>query len=93
MVDVLFSVLLGLVAGVIPVYLGLLPLPIFRKLSKSNRNLLLTFSIGILLFLFVDVTSEGVELSKLINYGSLLFASGLIIGIGVPFIISSRRNR
>jgi ZIP family zinc transporter len=93
MVDVLFSILLGLVAGVIPVYLGLLPLPIFRKLSKSNRNLFLTFSIGILLFLFVDVTGEGVELSKLINYGSLLFAGGLIIGIGVPFIISSRRNR
>lgn len=93
MVDVLFSVLLGLVAGVIPVYLGLLPFPIFRKLSKSNRNLLLAFSIGILLFLFVDVTGEGVELSNLISYGSLLFAGGLIVGVGVPFLISSRRNR
>jgi zinc transporter, ZIP family len=91
MADVLYSAALGLIAGLIPVYLGLLPLPFFRRLSGSKRNLLLCFSIGILLFLFADVTGEGVELSRQVNYGSLLFAAGLIAGVVVPFLVSSRR--
>jgi zinc transporter ZupT len=92
MADILYSVALGFVAGLIPVYLGLLPLPLFRRLSGSKRNLLLSFSIGILLFLFADVTGEGVELSKQVSYGSLLFAVGLIVGVVVPFLVSSRRH-
>lgn len=92
MVDILYSAALGLIAGLIPVYLGLLPLPFFRRLSGSKRNLLLSFSIGILLFLFADVTGAGVELSKRVSYGSLLFAVGLIVGVVVPFLVSSRRH-
>ncbi len=92
MVDVLYSITLGIVAGLVPVYLGLLPVPLFRRLSSSKRNLLLSFSIGILLFLFADVTGEGVDLSKLVNFGSLLFAAGLIIGALVPFLVSTRRH-
>ncbi len=93
MADIAYSILLGLVAGVIPVYLGVLPFPLFRRLTGAWRNLLLSFSIGILLFLFADVTEEGIGLSELVNYGSLLFASGLIIGVILPFLISSRRNK
>ena len=92
MADIFYSVALGIIAGLIPVYLGLLPIPLFRRLSISKRNLLLCFSIGILLFLFADVTGEGVGLSKQVSYGSLLFAVGLIVGVGVPFIVSSRRH-
>jgi zinc transporter ZupT len=93
-VDILYSAALGFIAGLIPVYLGLLPLPFFRRLSPSKRNLLTSFSIGILLFLFVDVTEEAVELSKQTGgIGSLLFAIGLVIGVGIPFVISSRRHR
>ena len=73
-------------------YLGLLPVPLFRRLSSSKRNLLLSFSIGILLFLFADVTGEGVSLSKQVTYGPLLFAVGLIVGVGVPFLVSTRRH-
>jgi ZIP family zinc transporter len=93
MVDILYSAALGFVAGLIPVYLGLLPLPFFRRLSVSKRNLLISFSIGILLFLFVDVTGHAVELSKQTGYGSFLFAVGLVMGVGIPFLISSRRQR
>jgi len=92
MADVLYSAGLGLVAGLVPVYLGLLPLPFFRRLSGSGRNLLLSFSIGILLFLFADVTGEGIELSGQVNFGWLLFAAGLIVGVFVPFLVSSRRR-
>lgn len=93
MVDVFYSAALGLIAGLVPVYLGLLPLPFFRRLSGSRRNVLLSFSIGILLFLFADVTGEGIELSRQVSYGSLLFAAGLVLGVFAPFLVSSRRRR
>lgn len=93
MVDILYSAALGFVAGLLPVYLGLLPLPLFRRLSAPRRNLLVSFSVGILLFLFADVTEEAVGLSGHTWYGALLFAVGLVIGVGVPFVVSSRRHR
>lgn len=91
MTDVLYSALLGLVAGFLPVYLGLLPLPFFRRLSPPWRTLLVSFSVGILLFLFADVTEQAVKMSNQTWYGPLLFTLGLIIGVGVPFVVSSRR--
>ena len=45
------------------------------------------------MFLFADVTGEAVGLSGQTWYGALFFAVGLVIGIGVPFAISSRRQR
>lgn len=93
MVDILYSAFLGLIAGLVPVYLGLLPLPVFRKLSASRQSLLISFSLGILLFLFADVTAEAMDLSKEPGLGSALFSVGLAIGVGVPLLISSRRKQ
>ncbi len=92
MVDTVYAAALGFVAGLIPVYLGLLPLPLFRRLSPLRRSLLASFSVGILLFLFADVTGEAVELSGQTWYGALVFAIGLVLGVGVPFAVSSRRK-
>ena len=66
-------------------HLGLLPLPFFRCLSPSGRNLLISFSIGILLFLFADVTGESMELAGKIGLGSFLFTLGLVLGFMGPF--------
>jgi ZIP family zinc transporter len=93
MTDLFYSAILGVVAGLLPVYLGLLPLPFLRRLSATGRSLVVSFSVGILLFLFADVTEEAVELSGHTWYGALLFAVGLVLGVGIPFIISSRRQR
>ena len=93
MTDLIYSAVLGMVAGLIPVYLGLLPLPFFRRLSPPRRTLLVSLSVGILLFLFADVTGEAVALSGHTWYGALLFVVGLVIGVGVPFAVSSRRQR
>jgi zinc transporter ZupT len=93
MVDILYAAALGFVAGLIPVYLGLLPLPLLRRFSAPRRSFLVSLSVGILLFLFADVTGEAVELSGQTWYGALLFAVGLVMGVGVPFAISSRRQR
>jgi len=92
MADILYSAALGFVAGLLPVYLGLLPLPLFRRLSAPRRDLLVSFSVGILLFLLTDVTGEAVKLSKPAGYGALLFPVGLVVGVGVPFAISSKRH-
>ena len=92
MVDILYAAATGCIAGLIPVYLGLLPLPLFRRLSSARRSLVVAFSVGILLFLFVDVTGEAMELSKAANYGSILFAAGLAMGLGPPLLIASRRH-
>lgn len=93
MTDLFYSAVLGLVAGLLPVYLGLLPLPFFRRLSPPRRTFLVSLSVGILLFLFADVTGQAVELSGHTWYGALLFAVGLLIGVGVPLTISSKRQR
>jgi len=44
------------------------------------------------LFLFADVTGEAVKLSGHTWYGALLFGVGLVIGVGVPFAVSSKRK-
>ncbi len=92
MADLAFSVLLGLIAGLIPVYLGLIPIPLFRRTSTSNRNLLISFSVGILLFLFVEVTGNATGLAKSVSWGPILFALGLVLGVGSPALVSHRRK-
>jgi zinc transporter ZupT len=93
MVDIVYAIMLGFVAGVIPVYLGLLPVPFFRRLSRPKRDLLISFSLGILLFLFVDVTAEAVKISEQTMYSPILFAVGLVVGLGVPLAVSLRRRK
>jgi ZIP family zinc transporter len=92
MADILYPISLGLISGLIPVYLGLLPLPLFRRLPLSSRNLLISFSVGILLFLFSDVMGEAIELAGNVGAGPFLFAIGLVLGLVGPFAIASRRH-
>ncbi len=93
--DLIYAIAIGIIAGLIPVYLGLLPLPLFRKLSSSKRSILISFSIGILLFLFVDVTKEAFNLVDKISTfsGPPLFALGLSLGLLGPAFFSHSRRR
>lgn len=88
MADILYSLTLGLIAGLIPVYLGLLPLPLVRRLSLSRRVLLISFSAGILLFLLADVMGEAIKLSSTGGMGPTVFALGLILGLAGPVGVS-----
>jgi zinc transporter ZupT len=92
MPDLQYSILLGLAAGFIPVYLGLVPLPLFRRLSASNKGLLISFSVGVLLFLFVEVTRNALDLAKFSATGPVLFTLGLILGLGGPAVVTYRRR-
>ncbi len=92
MADLAFSIFLGVIAGLIPVYLGLIPTPYFKRASPARRNLLISFSLGVLLFLFVEVASNATELAKSASWGPLLFALGLVLGVGSPALVSHRRR-
>jgi zinc transporter ZupT len=54
--------LLGLYVGVIPVTLGMLWLPFTRRIGAGWMQALMAVTVGLLAFLAVDATLEGVEL-------------------------------
>jgi len=87
-----FAAGLGAVAGLLPVYLGLVPLWFMRRIPESWRSLIVSISLGILLFLFVDVTGEGVRLAGSPGLNSLLFVVGLSLGVFAP-LAAARRGR
>ena len=91
--DVLYAGFLGLIAGLVPVYVGLAPLWLFKRLSGGLRTVLVSFSAGILLFLFADVTHEGVTLSQAAGSTPALFAIGLALGLLGPVAITHLRSR
>lgn len=67
---------IGLFVGVIPVALGLLWFPVVRTLGRDGIDAVLAFTIGLLLFLVVDGTEEGLESSTLLPgsfHGTALF--------------------
>jgi len=62
MLDLLWmAILLGLYVGVIPVYLGMLPANKLLKLDPKWMTFLLAFTVGVLLFLLIDIGAETME--------------------------------
>lgn len=53
--------LVGLYVGVIPVAIGLLWYPLVTRLGQRGFDFLLALTVGLLLFLLVDATAEGLE--------------------------------
>ncbi len=93
MADVLYAGFLGVIAGLVPVYLGLVPLWFFKGVPEGWRTLLVSFSAGILFFLFADVTHEGMQLSQVPGSAPVLFAVGLALGLLGPVAITHIRKR
>ena len=54
---------IGVFVGVIPVALGLLWFPVIRQMGRTGIDVILAFTVGLLLFLLVDASSEGLESS------------------------------
>lgn len=55
--------LLGIYAGVIPVYLGLLWYPFLRRIGRRWMNFFLGLTAGLLLFLGIDALKEALEVA------------------------------
>lgn len=80
--------LLGIYAGVIPVFLGLLWLPFVRSISRRWIDFFLSLTIGLLVFLGVDALVEALESSSLIAnafQGPALVLFGVL---GTPLVLA-----
>jgi hypothetical protein len=77
--------LLGVYVGVIPVALGMLWLPWVRRIPPSALRVVMALTVGLLAFLAIDATLEGLELAA---EGSQAFggAALVLIGAGVAFL-------
>ncbi len=71
-------VLLGIYVGVIPIGLGMLWLPFVRRASRAWVRGLLAFTVGLLVYLTVDATLEGLELVA----DSAAFGGSLVVLLG-----------
>ena len=64
--ELLIFGLIGTFVGVIPVALGLLWFPVIRSLGRTGLDAVLAFTIGLLVFLVLDGTEEGLESAGLL---------------------------
>jgi ZIP family zinc transporter len=71
--------LLGLYVGVIPVALGMLWLPWMRRIPPSWVRVVMALTVGLLAFLAIDATLEGLELA---GEGSQAFGGAALVIIG-----------
>ena len=80
--------LLGLYVGVIPVALGMLWLPWMRRIPPGWLRAIMALTVGLLAFLAIDATLEGLELA---GEGSQAFggAALVLLGAAVAFLLLS----
>jgi len=71
--------LLGIYVGVIPIALGMLWLPWLRRVPPEWLRALMALTVGLLAFLAVDATLEGLELA---GEGSQAFGGAALVFIG-----------
>ena len=78
--------LLGLYVGIIPVALGMLWLPWMRRIPAAWLRVLMALTVGLLAFLAIDATLEGLELA---GEGSQAFGgAGLVfVGAAVSYLL------
>jgi len=72
--------LIGLYVGVIPIILGMLWLPILKRMGAGAMLFLMSATVGLLLFLGIDATTEALDLTRDL---SGTFQGVGIIGIGI----------
>ncbi|MGI8620166.1 MAG: ZIP family metal transporter [Gemmatimonadaceae bacterium] len=81
--------LLGLYAGVVPVFIGLLWFPFLRGLSRKWIEFLLSLTAGLLLFLGVDALAEAVELSAKVPRAFQGLGLVLLGFVGTPLLLAA----
>jgi ZIP family zinc transporter len=84
--------LIGLAMATFPVALGLLWLPFLRRVSSRVMGAVLAFTLGLLIFLLVDSTAEGLELAGRLGSGLNgigVFALGALGALAVFAAVAS----
>lgn len=79
-------ILLGIFIGVVPVGLGLMFYPYLKTMGKTGLQFLLTLTLGLLLYLFIDTIQEGMELAV---EAAVVFEGILIVWLvtGLSFLL------
>ncbi len=84
--------LLGTYVGILPVLLGMLLLPLLRRAGRGTVRVLLAVTVGLLGFLAVDGTAEGVELAGGTG-GAFGGATLVVLGAALAFLLLSGVDR
>ena len=84
--------LLGIYVGVIPVALGMLLLPAMRRFGSGWIRILMAVTIGLLAFLAIDATLEGLELGGE-SAGAFGGAELLFLGAGLSYLLLTGLDR
>ena len=85
--------LLGIYVGVIPVALGMLWYPFLRGVDRKWMNAILALTIGLLVFLFVDMVLEALELAAEapgVFQGPATVVFGILLSLGVLLAVGRR---
>jgi zinc transporter, ZIP family len=89
--------LLGIYVGVIPVSLGMLWLPFVRRIGAVWLRALMALTIGLLLFLAIDATAEGIEVGsdgpQAFGGATLVFLGALVSYLSLAGIDGYLRSR
>jgi zinc transporter ZupT len=81
--------LLGIYAGVIPVFIGLLWLPFVRGIDRRWIDFLLSLTIGLLVFLGVDAMEEAIETAGMVPGAFQGTALVLLGALGTPLALAA----
>ncbi len=84
--------LLGTYVGIIPVLLGMMFLPLLRRAGGGVVRVLLAVTVGLLAFLVVDGTAEGVELAEGTG-GAFGGAALVVLGAALAFLLLTGVDR
>ena len=92
--------LLGVYVGVVPIALGMLWLPAIRRIPPNWLRIVMALTIGLLAFLAIDATLEGLDLagqgSQAFGGASLVLFGGVVSFLlltGVSQWLAKRRER
>jgi ZIP family zinc transporter len=81
--------LLGIYAGVIPVFIGLLWLPFVRAVNRRWIDFFLSLTIGLLIFLGVSSLIESIETASVVPAAFQGHALVLLGALGTPLVLSA----
>jgi zinc transporter ZupT len=85
-------VLLGAYVGVVPVLLGMLVLPVLRRVGRGAVRVLLAVTVGLLLFLAADALLAGFELAGRAG-GAFGGAAIVLLGAALAFLVLTALDR
>jgi ZIP family zinc transporter len=89
--------LLGFYVGIIPITLGMLWLPFIRRVNERTMRVLLALTIGLLGFLVIDATLEGIDVAnkapQTLGGPALVFLGGIVSYLALTAVSAHFRTR